>query len=50
VNFIDRFSKNPQILIFMKICYMGAELFYLLGQSDGNEEANSYFPELGQHA
>jgi len=34
----------------MKICFMGAELFYLLGQSDRSDEANSHFSELGEHA
>jgi hypothetical protein len=28
LNFLDIFSKYPQISIFMKMCPIGAELFY----------------------
>ena len=34
----------------MKICSVGAELLYSLGQSDRNDEANSRLSELGEHA
>jgi len=31
---MDRFSKNAQISNFMKICQVGAELFYADGYTD----------------
>jgi hypothetical protein len=34
----------------MKICYVGAKLFYPVGQSERNDEANSHFSGLGEHA
>jgi len=34
VNFLDRFSKNPQILNFMIIRPVGAELFFADGRTD----------------
>jgi hypothetical protein len=33
LNFIDRFSKNAQILNFTKLCIMGAELFHADSQT-----------------
>ena len=51
LNFVDRFSKNPQISNIMKILIMGAELFHAGRQMDGwmdgwtnrPDEANSRF-------
>jgi hypothetical protein len=37
--FLDRVSKNPQILNSMKILPVGAELFHAHGQRDRHEEA-----------
>jgi hypothetical protein len=34
MNFLDRFSKNSQILNFMEIRSVGAELFHADGQTD----------------
>jgi hypothetical protein len=34
LNFFDRLSKNPQILNFMKIYSVGAELFYANRRAD----------------
>jgi len=39
LNFLDRFSKNPQITNFMKISLVGAELFH----TDRHNEDNSRF-------
>jgi hypothetical protein len=41
LSFLDRFSTNTQILNFLKIRPVEAELFYADGQTDGNDEANS---------
>jgi hypothetical protein len=38
LNFLDTFSKNTQILNFMKIRPLGAELFYVEGQTDGQTD------------
>jgi len=35
LNFLGRFSKNPQIPNFTKIRPVGAELFYAGGRTDG---------------
>jgi hypothetical protein len=35
LHFLDRFSKNPQISIFMKIRSMGAEMFHADRRTDG---------------
>ena len=45
MNF-DRFSKNTQISNFMKMCPVGAKLFYEDGQSDRHDEANSHFSQF----
>jgi hypothetical protein len=34
LNFLDRFSTNPQILNFMKLLLLGAELFHAYRQTD----------------
>jgi hypothetical protein len=34
LNFLNAFSKNPQILTFMKICPVGAQLFHEERQTD----------------
>jgi hypothetical protein len=43
VHFLDRFSKNTQILDFMKIRLVGAELFHEDERTDNNGEANNHF-------
>ena len=40
--FSEYFSENNQISNFMKICLVGAELFYAYG----HKEANSRFPQF----
>jgi hypothetical protein len=35
LEFLDRFSKNPQIPNFIKIRLVGAELFHAGGRTDG---------------
>jgi hypothetical protein len=48
------FSKNTQILNFMKIRPVGAELFHANGQTDGrtdrHDEANSRFSQFCERA
>ena len=40
-NFLsDRVSKNTQILNLMKICPVGAELMYAVGQRDERTDRN----------
>jgi hypothetical protein len=34
LNFLERFSKNPEISNFMKFGPVGAELFYAVGRRD----------------
>ena len=34
LDFLDRFSKNTQIRIFMKVRPVGAELFHVYGRTD----------------
>jgi hypothetical protein len=38
-NFMDRFSKNAQIL-FMKILLVGVEFLYVARRTNGHDEAN----------
>ena len=38
LNFLDRYSKNPQISDFMKICFEGSELFHADGQTGRQTE------------
>ena len=38
MNFLDGFSKNFQMSIFMKIRLVGAELFYSDGRTDGRTD------------
>ena len=44
LNFLDRFSKNPQTLNLMKIRLVGAEFYHVdrrtNGWIDGNDEAS----------
>jgi len=40
-NFLDRFSKNTQILSFMKICPVETELLHADGRKDKYKEATS---------
>ena len=40
------FSKNTQILIFMKFRPVGYEMFHASGRTDRNDEANSHFPQF----
>jgi len=40
-SFLDRFSKNTQMLNFIKISKLGAELFLTDGRTDRQEEASS---------
>jgi hypothetical protein len=42
-NFLDRFSKNPQISNFMKNLPVGDELFHADGETDRQDEDNSRF-------
>jgi len=46
LNFLNRFSENPQISNFMKIRTLGAELFHADGRTDRHDEANSRFSQL----
>jgi len=41
LNFLDRFSKNPQLSNFIKIRLVEADLFHADGQTDRHDEANS---------
>jgi hypothetical protein len=47
LNFFDRFSKNTQISIFLKLCPVGAKLFETdwrtHGRTDRHDKANSSF-------
>jgi hypothetical protein len=46
LSFLDRLSKNTQMLNVMKIRSVAAELFYADGRTDGHDEANIYFQQL----
>jgi len=46
LNFIDRFSKNTQILDSKKIRPVGAELFHVDRWTDRHAEANSRFSQF----
>jgi len=50
LNFLDGFSKNPQISNLMKIRPVGAVLFPAGGQTDRHNEANSRFSQFCEHA
>jgi len=43
MNFLDRFSKNIQLSVRMKIRSVGAELFHANGQTERQDEVNSRF-------
>ena len=45
-NSVNIFSKNNQILNFMKNLPVGAELFHEDGQKDRHDEANSRFSQI----
>jgi hypothetical protein len=47
---MDRFSKNKEILNFMKIRPMGAEFFHADGRMDRQEEADSRFSKIYKSA
>ena len=49
LNFLDRFSKSPQISSFIRIRPVWAELFHEDGQTDGHDEAESHFTVLRTH-
>ena len=40
MNFLDRFSKNTNMLNFMKIRHVGGEFFRADGRTDRHAEAN----------
>jgi hypothetical protein len=52
LNFLARFSKEKktQILSFIKIRPVGAELFHADGQTDGHDEANGRFSQFCERA
>jgi hypothetical protein len=51
LNFLDRFSKNNQMPIFMKIRSVGAELFHMQIRTGGetHDEDNSHFSKFWEH-
>ena len=50
LNFLDRFSRNPQISNFLKIRRVGAELFHADVQTDRHDESNSRFSQFCESA
>jgi hypothetical protein len=50
LNSLDRFSKNNEISNFMKICPVGAELFYMDRQMGRHDEANSCVSQFCSYA
>jgi hypothetical protein len=48
--FLDRFSNNTQISQFVKICPVGAKLFYVDGWMDRHDKANSRFSQFCKNA
>jgi hypothetical protein len=50
VNFLDRFSNNPQISNVMKIRPVEAELFHSDGRTDRHDEAYSRFSQFCERA
>jgi hypothetical protein len=45
---LESFSKNAQILKFMKIRVLGAEFFHAEKRTDGHDEANVAVGEFAQ--
>jgi hypothetical protein len=50
LNYLDKFSKNIQILNFMKILPVGAELFRTDRQTGRRDKANSRFSQFCESA
>jgi len=52
LNFVDRFSKNTPVSIFIQIRPLEAESFQADGQTktDGHDEANSRFSQFYERA
>jgi hypothetical protein len=54
LNFLERFSRNPQIPNFVKIRPLGDELFHVDRQTDGrtyrHDDASSRFSQLCERA
>jgi hypothetical protein len=46
LNFLNNFSKKPQISKFIKICPMGAKLFHANGWTGRHDEANGHFSQF----
>jgi hypothetical protein len=50
LKFLDRFSKNTQILHFMKILSVGIDLFHAKGRTERHDEANRRFSQFCESA
>jgi len=51
LNFLDRFSKNPQVSTFTKIRPVGAELLlHADGLTDRHDDANTRFTQIFANA